>query len=152
MNEDQKRFFDSLEVLRLGAWTSFDNRRPYEWKLCFSVWAVMVGFMGVLLRGKTPLHPFIMTAFVFILACFIIFLQFKWIRGLTRANTIDKKQAIFFRDAMMANLGLTFSKEIQGLLTERDKDMGKVRDWSSWFQICITILLAMASIVTIWVK
>jgi len=152
MNDEQKRLFDAVETLRAAAWNSFDKRRPYEWKLCFSLWAVMVGFTGVLIREKVSSHPILMSIFLGLFSCVAIYLHIKWLAGLTRANTIDKKHAIFFRDEMMKQVSLSFPEPIQDLLNERDSNMGNIRDWSSRFQVGITILLSIAAIASIWVR
>ena len=47
MNEDERNRFLGLESLRLAAYSSFNDRRVYEWKLNLAIWTAL----AVLLAG-----------------------------------------------------------------------------------------------------
>ncbi len=150
MNEDEKRKFDALETLRKGAWDSFDKRRPFEWKLCFSLWAAFAAFLGTVLRGEPSFKSTTVAIGVTSAAIIIGALHLYWVIGLGKANNSDRNISFFFRGKMMELLSVSFPSKIIKDTSVKEKFMGKWFGWNHLFQIGITVLLSFGAIAAIW--
>ena len=153
MNEDQKRRFDALETLRKAAYDSFDGRRTYEWKFCFSLWTAFAVLIGALVtqpveEGKTlPVTgwgPFVATMVICVtLAC----LHGVWLVGLGRSNRVDRLISYHFeREMRDVSLVLPFPKGLEAELAVLRNRMGLIGNWSHGSQLTITLLLAASTI------
>jgi hypothetical protein len=151
MRAEEKNRFDALETLRQAAWTAFTGRRSFEWKVCLALWAGIGAYIGTLLSGKvTPQTPHMWGATA--AAVVIVLSHAYWIYGLARANELDKEQAFFFRDAMMAELSMEFPKDVIEKIATVKRGWHTCKNWNRYFQITITVLLAAAAALVTWFK
>ena len=159
MTEEERRRFESLETLRVAAYTSFNDRRGHEWKLALGIWTVLAVFLaGLVQPAKTgeafPLHgPYVWIAFAFGLA--IVILHAVWSNWASRANYIDNKIQFHFRDEMVnSGVKLPFSPELVTFIAchlQREPTHGWTQR-SHLVQVSITALLALAVVLIVYAR
>jgi len=157
-----------LDVLRLAAYQSFNDRRGYEWKLSLAIWtplAVLVA--GLVQPGKEgnvfPIHG----QWYGVLACMagiaIVGLHIYFNNGVAKANNIDRTKVRMYEDQIHSSL--TFNKtdkyrEEKDTLARQIKMRSKPPDSPSWqwwqwghrAQVGITLLLTIAVVAIFWVR
>lgn len=153
MTEEQKRRFDALETLRKAAYDSFDARRGYEWKFCFSAWTAFALFIGALVTqpvetGKalpmTGSWPFLATMGM---SAALTILHGVWLAGVGRANRADRLISYHFRREMInVSLVLPFADGLERELSVLRGRMGYLKSSSHGSQLAITGLLAAGAI------
>lgn len=95
---DKKKLqLEYLEALRLAAYTSFNDRRSYEWKLSLSVWTALAILIAGLLQPGQPnaVFPFHGGRYVFgaiLVGLAVVALHIYYSNGIARANTIDRNK------------------------------------------------------------
>ena len=154
MADEIKNRIDALELLRKSAMERYEWRAQVEWKLCLALWTAFAAFIAAVLTGKDPASLKMPAVFVVaIVALTVCGLHWWWLSGLRRAQHLDNRISFFFRDTMMAEVGIAFPPQTDnepGILKEidnvRGKDQGVWRHWSHGFQLWVTILLAFGAI------
>lgn len=147
MTDGEKRRFDALETLRKSAWDSFDKRRTFEWKICISLWTAFAAYIGAVLTGRLTDRIGLSTIIAVLSASILIVgLHTSWIRGLGRANRLDRKIAFYFCDLMIQELSVRFPEEIVAEINYLAKRMGLATNWSHFFQIGVTMSLAAGAV------
>lgn len=158
MTEGERRRFESLEALRVAAYTSFNDRRGHEWKLSLSIWTALAVFLAALVQpakeGEVfPLHgPYVLIAFA-LGGLVIVILHAVWNNWAARANDIDNKIRFHFRDEMIKMVALPFSGELGTLIACHIQ--GRASGWtqrSHLLQLGFTALLALAIILIVYVR
>lgn len=149
MTNEDKNKFDALEQLRAAAWDSFDKRRTYEWRICIALWTAFAAFIGAVVTGRVATTTPVAVGTT-IIALAVLILHHFWLRGLSRAHETDKREDVFFRRQMMDMLGLQFSEEDKAHHKVIQDSWGKFTNWSRLFQIGVTTLLVLGTIITIW--
>jgi hypothetical protein len=142
MDEKNKRRFDALSILWKGAWDNFHQRRLYEWKFCFMIWAAIAAFIGSLLYGKYNTRNISALIIIIIIGLFIICLHIIWVRGIYQGNKADQKIAFHYERKMRNLSDSEFPEDLANYL--------KIIQERSWFwnhgtQIGMTILLLLAA-------
>jgi len=160
MTEEEKRRFESLETLRVAAYTSFNDRRGYEWKLALSIWTALAIFLaGLVQPAKTgeafPLHgPCVWVAFA-VAGLVVVILHSFWSNWASRAHYIDNKIQYHFRDEMINNgVKLPLSQELVTFIAchlQREPTHGWTQR-SHLVQVGITALLVLAVVVTVYAR
>ncbi|MCP4370832.1 MAG: hypothetical protein GY797_22375 [Deltaproteobacteria bacterium] len=152
MNNDEKKRFDSLEVLRQSAWNSFHHRRAFEWKVCLALWTAFASFIGIVITGKSG-QLGMLTAITTIIVCIaIIVIYLNWIKGLSRAHDIDKRIMVKFRNEMMDILGSKFSEDLEKEQENVRRNWPRYTNWTHSLQIGFTCILAFAAVIAVWSK
>jgi len=148
MDENERRRFESLEVLRLAAYQSFNDRRSYEWKLSLGIWSAQAIVAAALLRSEDDKtlqgtsRWVAAAAFGAVLA--LLHLFFTWRVG--RANRVDQDAFIVCRDAMEALASLEVGDDLKDGREELRKWRGR---WSWFTQVGITLLFTVGWVLII---
>ena len=156
-NEDQGKF-DAYETLRLAAYTSFEDRRKWEWKMCISIWAPFALYISALVTqpieatATLPIARSSLAAGTLVISVLIIAIQVSWLVGLARANHIDTIYEHDIRNKMYEALKYTHPEKAQKLINIVDKTKGTIRHWSHRAQIFITILLGIAATIAAYAR
>lgn len=160
MTEEERSRFESLETLRIAAYTSFNDRRGHEWKLTLSIWTALAIFLAGLVQpakaGEAfPLHgPYVWIAFA-LGGLAIVVLHAVWSNWASRANHIDNKIQFHFRDEMINNgVKLPLSPELVTFIAchlQREPTHGWTQR-SHLVQVSITALLALAVVLIVYAR
>jgi hypothetical protein len=155
MNEEERSRFESALSLMQAAYSSFNDRRVYEWKLNLAIWAALsVVIAGLTQPVKTgEQFPLGSEAWVVsvILGFVVVIVHGYWSEGAARANAIDKGVALHYAKAMQGMLNLPFEKELLERITSLPKHVGW-RQWSHLAQLAITAALVIATVVLMYVR
>ena len=154
MKEEDQRLFQALDTLRDAAWQSFDRRRTYEWKFCIAVWTSMAVFSGTLITtppGATlaGAWPVVLTGLVGVL---ITSVHAYWSKGLSEANTADRRVSYVYEKRMCLLIGVSHADEVLPLVQPRQGRMGKLSNYSHLSQVVITGILAAAAVCAMWAR
>lgn len=155
LSEDESRYFDSLNELRRAAWESTDHRRPFEWKVCLAVWTALALFVGSVVTARLAIASWSVVCATILAGLAIVFLHYRFIKGLRNAHNIDKETEGFFRTRMCEFLEIelpqTIQRKVKRVVEERDlkKVVPFIAHWNSGFQVGITILLAICCVVAV---
>jgi hypothetical protein len=156
VTEEDKRKFDALETLRNAAWTSFNERRPYEWKVCLALWTGLSLFIGAVATRKVPGSAFAVAVIVTITAIIIGLNHYRWIAGIERANGIDKMVFLEYWDAMDEIVNFRLTDETREVIREWGSHTPRGKQWmghwSHSFQIWITAILAVSLSFITWCR
>jgi len=83
------------------AWTNFDRRRSYEWKMSFAIWTAIAAFIALCLKGEFPkIIPSVAGVALFLAGYFIILVQIIFLVFIRFANGVDQQKAIFYEDLL----------------------------------------------------
>ncbi len=149
MDPNSKARFDALETLRCAAWTSFDSRRGFEWKLALALWTALAAFIGTILSDGHPITgcPRLL---VIIMVAILFFFHVVFVRGLASAHLVDRRITYLMRDEMMKVADVAFPEDLKKLLDERRKTMSDILNWSYLPQLGLTGLLSLGAILVLF--
>jgi hypothetical protein len=158
MKEDEERLFKALDMLRSAAWTSFDQRRTYEWKFCIALWTALAVFTGALVTQSTDstktfhlkgIWPVLLTGTIgFAVAA----IHAYWIKGIGEANTVDRKVSYVYEKKMCPLIAVSHSDEILPIVRPRHSRMGMLGNYSHMSQVAITVPLVLGAICAMWAR
>lgn len=130
-----------------GRW---DSRKGFEWKFSVSLWTLLALGCGFL-AGKGQ-YAYIPWSLVIV----PVALHFRWLTGVWVANDFDKHMGRAFTDASQIVLGrghFTVPSRPERLTKWYQRIQyavfGTFRDWSMFFQLLCTFLLAL---VLVWLN
>jgi len=148
MNEEQKRRFDVISTLRSWAWTSFDRRRDYEWKLSLGVWTALSALIGILLTKDMSTEVCVIRwgSIVFVAVLFLAHLAFCV--GVALAQDADRGRAELYDDLLDGEFGPFLTAQIKA----KHAAHIRTRNFSFGFQVCVTLLLGTCLIAVIFSK
>ena len=158
MNELDERLFKALDTLRSAAWTSFDQRRTYEWKFCIALWTAFVVFTGALVTQPIDttktfpvkgVWPVVFTALVGLVAAAI---HAYWSKGLSEANAVDRRVSYVYEKKMCPLIGVSHAHEILPIVRPRQSRMGTLSNYSHLSQVAITLLLVLSAVCAMWAR
>jgi hypothetical protein len=131
--QENKDKVDFLFRLEESSWREFNERRSYEWKINFALWAGLGTLSGFSIKENIQFSWLIWLGLSLI---FFVFLW--WHHGLFIANQINKKSKGIYLDEIRNKIGLDFPAD----LNNRPKTAGKYffTNWSQGTQIVITFL------------
>ncbi len=100
-----------MEALRLASYTSFNDRRSYEWKLSLAIWtAAAVLVAGLVQPAKSgevfPFHGESYGLAATIVGALIVVMHICFNVGIARANSIDRLKERIFSDLIKSELAL----------------------------------------------
>jgi hypothetical protein len=160
MTEDERRRFESLEMLRAAAYKSFNDRRGHEWRFCLSIWTTLTILLAGLVQPAKideafPLKGQNLWVVVVLIGFAIIGLQTSWNSWASGANTIDNKIQFHFREAMINMVNLKFDNNIEKLINDHRSRHNPPCAWaqsSHLVQVLITTLLVLAVVLIVYVR
>jgi hypothetical protein len=150
-----------LEVLRLAAYNSFNDRRSYEWKFALAIWTTLALIIAGLLQPikadeQFPLHKQKYRIAALVVAGLIMLLHVYFNYGVARANMIDRKKVRNYADHIEARLAIRtteLQKEIDLQVANLPQSPRVI--WWQWghiVQIGLTFLLALIAALLFWVR
>lgn len=154
MDEDTKRQCDVIMKLRDESWKRIFERRHYEWRAAYTLWAALGAFIVIALTNKGIFvsHNCFTLAGVIIIGAALCIFHGLWLKGLGRATDDDRQIAIHYEKKLRS----LSKSELEG---EREKELDKhsnkqrglFGDWSRSIQFFVTMVLSIAVIGTVWV-
>ena len=125
------------------AWTNFDRRRAYEWKLSLGIWTALGAFIALLLGEKTldlSGHEWVL-AFP---AGAILLIQAFFEYRVILANKTDQERAYLYERELNEAVGISFTGTPVQPAIDR-----VVKLWRGWWSLLfhtgITLLLMFAA-------
>jgi hypothetical protein len=152
-NETKNRADVLLKLAEIKV-KNFDTRRSYEWKLCLGIWTALAAFIGLVLKdgacaGKADRACVLILPAILLLMTHIIFL-----RGVFRANDLEKKLARFYEAQVSDLAGVDpFDKGNVAMLEALAKvQAGKGGLWAPVTQVLITVILLVSAALVLWFR
>jgi len=150
LTEDEKQLTDVLQFLQSHAFNSFNERRKQEWKLSFSLWGALVILLGFLLKGDVaPLETAMQIGLTFATVTVIV-LHGIWMKGVGRRNRADIHSCYFWEKTIRDTLDVKYEQEHEDTLKELRATSGYFKTFSLFFELGVTIVLALALICATW--
>jgi hypothetical protein len=149
LTPEQKNLFDALSSLREAAWTRYDRRRDFEWKLSFGIWTMLATLTGFLLTDKLSTqvqqqqHAVFIGVAVFVVVVFSI--HFSLQLGIRRKHKRDLEVAGHYAKRLAAEL--QFSVHANELNLPEGRLMN-----SHVAQLAITAVLCAALVFTVFLR
>lgn len=150
MDTETKSRFDAIAALWKGAWEQFNERRKFEFQISLAVWTALASFTALVISNeKVTFEKDVRTGTIIciVLICIIYVI---WTLGLTRSNAYDKKIAIHYAKILRQLSSSQFDAELENLLKKNQKSL--TRFWSQASQIGVTLVLAIAAILSVFSK
>lgn len=122
--------YEALEKLRKAAFDNYLRRQTYEWKMCVTIWAPIVAFIGISLMNPHVWMPWIP---MIIASIFLAGVHILWQRNLKKSNDIDNSKIRECESDMRGLVGLTESEGPKGFLI--------FKGWSHWIYITMSLAL-----------
>jgi len=123
----------------------FDERRKYEWKVNFAIWALPVIVIGLGLKGdlgKHGLHvswPILLSIHILVLALYVY-----WTKSLHGRNDFDKRYAHAYKDAI-ETLVTTKTINLEPVALPKHAGWGILGNWAARSQMAFTFGLVSLS-------
>lgn len=156
MDAEGARYFDGVNTLRHAAWTSFDHRRSFEWKLSFGLWTALAALLAGLATGKAQLKSWPEVVTLTGVGILVVLIHAWWAKGLSRVNDADLQKTYAYEDELRSVLGLTgqtsVGRRIDGVIESMQKRRALDKVWGHATQVGITGLLAAAVIALTWFR
>jgi hypothetical protein len=121
-----------------AAWRDFDQRRSYEWKINFALWAALGSFAGFLFKGGPKIYgmrAYSVYAILFLIGCIYTLL---WTRGLKRRNYEDQAAAHHYWSQADKVIGVASPRVRSQFQAASSRPL--VKTWSHFSQVAITSL------------
>jgi hypothetical protein len=156
INENTKRYFDTVESLRQAAWQSFNQRRAFEWKLSFGLWTALSAIIAGLAIGQATLKSTPERWVLSAISVVVVVLHGLWSFFLNKVNRADlDKSYVYEREEMLA-LGLAehtkAGDDIQKTIVSMTGRGWLGKHWGHFTQVAVTIILAVGITVVAWLR
>ncbi len=139
-----------MAQFRIAAWTSFDRRRDYEWKVSLGIWTVLATLTGILLSKEIAVSGMVVFGGSLLFVVTIVALQSYWQKGIANANDTDRAVADYYASLMAEELRIPLlPPELKEKMRLRQTGL---KSYSHRFQILVTIVLGFALIGVIWLR
>lgn len=150
MTDEQRRVFDALAEFWKAAWTSFDRRRDYEWKVSLGVWTVLATLTGILLTKEIAVESVLVLGWS---ACFVLLLmglQAFWQKGVARANDTDRDKADYYAGRMAEELRIPLlPPDLEQKVSLHRRGL---KNYSHRFQLSLTFVLGLSLVSVVWFR
>lgn len=129
-----KNEIEALFKLEESAWREFHQRRSYEWKINFGLWAGLGTVSGFVIKENVELTPWIWVGIVFLFTAYI-----WWHVGLFTSNKMDQAKRNYYLQVAREKLKVTLPDD----LSKRPSTSGNTfyGNWSHGPQIAITLII-----------
>jgi len=145
MTKEEKNRFDALELLRAAAYSSFNDRRSYEWKMCISIWTPFALYIGYLVTKQSHVSETNLAIGTAAVSALVLVIQVFWTIGLSRANRIDNGFELSIRKELYAALNYSTPITIQKDIDKANRTKGTLWHWSHRTQLLLTLLLGIVA-------
>jgi hypothetical protein len=148
-DEAESRLIEALQHLRSAAYTSFTDRREYEWKFCIATWTALAIFVSSLVLKPIASGNYygisvgILTGLTAVLSVLLCLVHYKWLEGIAKGNAIDQRLEIEVKEHIRSVLKIEWSKGLQKRIDERGKEdeSAPPLKWGHKIELSITIML-----------
>jgi hypothetical protein len=156
MTDEEKNKFDAFSVFWKQAWDNISERRKYEIRMTFAVWAALAALITALLiqnvRLRVPSENLLLFSLkipVIVLFC-ICAAHLYYLKGVGERHNLDRKLArIILRSISdIKSLDFPYGAYINTL----PKLTNCWLDWSRWVQIVVTVVLAAVAVACIYAR
>ena len=127
------------------AYTNFERRRSYEWKLCLAIWTALAAFIGIILKCDVAITIFPVGFVLSIVAIIIIVTQLFFLINVTHANRLDKNRAFLCEDKFDEIAAIDASTLKNEVTTYQNRFLWFKGYWSVVSQVAITIILILCA-------
>lgn len=141
MSSENKNQAEILMRLLEVAWTNFDRRRSYEWKMSLAIWTAIAAFIALYLKGE---YPNISNEAKFTLICaavLVVLVQIVFLVFIRLANGVDQARAIFYEELLNDATGASKDSRITNIHAAIKKIVWAKGFWSIPCEVLITIIL-----------
>jgi hypothetical protein len=127
---------EALFKLEDSTWREFHQRRSYEWKINFALWASLGTISGFVIKESLELTPWVWVGIAVLFSAYV-----WWQYGLFTSNKMDQEKRNCYLQAVREDIGV----ELPEHLLKRPHTSGKTfyENWSHSTQIAITLVLLM---------
>lgn len=150
MDENTTRRFDGIVELWKRSWQSIIERRDYEWRVAFTLWAAFAALIGLMLTNRLPGTMWGIFIAAFLIGLFLCILHALYLDGVGKRHFIDREIAFHYERILQALTNSTFDAELESRLEKvRDKQKTLLGDWSRKVQISVTVVLFISVLLVI---
>src|SRR4029077_2702446 len=145
---------ETLFKLAEQAWRSFDTNRSYEWKMSVALWTTFGAFAALLLKSDVRVPATMMWPVTIAIAAIFCAYWVVWTAGGWRLNYFDVRDAYADLNKVRELIGESnLSAPLRGPAPRNNFcDIFLVLfNWSRFFQLFVTLILASIIVAAIWV-
>ncbi len=144
--------FDNLETLRKAAWESITTRRKYEWQISIGFWGLLGSFIAALVTNRIEIAGAAALGLL-IVPVLLCAAHCRWLLGLFRAYTIDKRDEEDLRKDMHSLVDFTSTTCDERSEVRKTQEKGALGNWNTQSQIVTTIALGiLAAYIVVWMS
>ena len=155
MDENTKRRCDAIMEVHKGCWERISERRTYEWRAAYTLWAAVGAFIAIVMtqtglfkQSDVPVSIFLLgVVFIGVIFCLI---HGFWLKGLGKAHDTDREMAIHYAKILRNLSNSNFEEHFEECLNRQKKQRGLFGDWSRKWQLSITMLLWFVAILMVF--
>jgi len=148
--DDLRLWIDTRFRLGDAYWRDFNERRSYEWKVNFGLWAALFSFAAIVAKGDLSLSSMLGSLITVIIIVVFLVYWLLWLPGLRRRNFKNLKNAYDEWNAVREKLKIPFkATEDEPKLT---RPIAVWIHWAHGSQLIVTLLFATAALVAIWLQ
>jgi len=144
MDEDAKRRFDAIVQLHDAQWRRITERRAYEMRASYALWAAFGAFAAIVVTNALPVSRWPLFWGVFALGLLLSAIHACWLRGLGNAHDTDRQMAVHYAGILQSLSSSGFATDLQHHLDKQPKWRGLSKDWSRRCQVAVTLALWVA--------
>ena len=156
LEDQEKNLIDAYMDCAEAAWKTLVDRRIYEWKISFGLWAGLGAFAGFILKGSTSLEP----ATVIVVSVLLVIAggvyTFWWTPAVRKRDAEEHATANYFWDLVEGRMD-TYSR--RRMISKEFADKRKkcwrffpYSHWSSGSQVALTWALVLVALISILPK
>ena len=140
--------FEQLKALREIAWSSFKERREFEWRVALGLWTALAAFISLTLgkdvqfRGNAPLICSIVVGVV------LFALHVYFVAGIVRGNKVDRAMAHHYAAEMRQLAGSVLPTDLDSRVAKHQRQVG-LRSYAHVFQLGVTAVLCAAAVLAV---
>jgi hypothetical protein len=149
MDENTKRRCDVIMQLREESWKRIFERRHYEWRAAYTLWAAFGAFIAIALTNEdifSDSNRWLTLAVAIIVGAAFCVIHGFWLRGLGKATDRDRQIAIHYEKKLRSLSKSELEKDFEEDLDSEEKQRGLFGDWSRSNQWFVTLVLSIALI------
>lgn len=177
MDDGTTTRWDRIESIRKASWESYRNRREYEWKISFGVWAALLALLHVLLnrdslfRTDAAAQPFLETPWlclcryqtlqlgIALLSISILWLHVQFMRFVRNGHFIDQTRHEDCLKWQRRQTKWSDSREVRYLVKDVQQKRFRWRKGAlllRWvpahkFQIWVTVVILFSINLLLWI-
>lgn len=125
VNDNAKRDFDGILELWKDCWRRITERRTYEWRTAYTLWAALAGFIVlVLTKPPSPLQSLPknwLVFWMFIFSIILVSLHVVWLFYFYYAHKTDHEMAFEYERLLREYVDGSLSARIEAVLQKESR-------------------------------